>query len=108
MLKVLYRYGRDLPVVGDPIKFAYTANMVNKMIKKIKNDAAKKGVNKYAGDQLERIINQEANDIFDDHIRSEISDVPEPLFSQIKRKAIKKIVAALREVVEKETAVKTV
>lgn len=106
MLKFLYDYGKDLPLVGTPIKMAYAASLVNNVIKNGKKSSSAKNLKEFTGDELEDALNEEANNVFDEHIAPEISGIPEPAFSKVKENAIEKIVAGLREKIEKKTEVK--
>ena len=106
MLKFLYDYGKDLPLVGTPIKMAYATSLINGVIKNGKRSSSAKDLKELTGDELEDALNEEANNIFDENIKPEISSIPEPLFSRIQEKAIEKIVASLREKIEKKTEAK--
>ena len=103
MNKFLYDYFKDFPLIGQPIKLAYAANLVKDVISKGKRSSSAKDLKELTGDELEDALNKEANNIFDEHIRPEISSIPEPFLGQIKEKAIENIVAKLREDIEKKT-----
>jgi len=104
MIKFLFDYCRDFPLVGDAIKVAYVGSLIKNVVNEGKQSKSAKDLSNLSGDELEGAINDEANNVFDEFIMPEISsyNFPEAVISPMKEKAIEQISANIKEKVQKK------
>jgi hypothetical protein len=99
MKKETFERFKDFPLVGNVVKVAYFGGLVSNIVKDRQNKEAKSEIVHLTGNELEQAISTEANMLFDEHITPEISayQIPAPLVSRIKAKAISKLTTVLKE-----------